>query len=182
VGDVVVAVLGILGPELALWREWPPEWTPFVVRAALLVSAALATAAATFRALPRTGPALALFGCAVALAAFGLGAALPVHPWWKGICFLHGAASLGKLLALGRPRGTTPGFVRGAAFVLLWPDRSRRGVRRALRPTAARACARCRGRPRGGPRVRGGGSPARVGRVRHGRALPSWRAPRPSCR
>lgn len=115
VGDVVVAAL------VALWREWPPEWTPFVVRAALLVSAALATAAATFRALPRTGPALALFGCAVALAAFGLGAALPVHPWWKGICFLHGAASLGKLLALGRPRGTTPGFVRGAAFVLLWP-------------------------------------------------------------
>ena len=37
----------------------------------LAQAAALATAAATFRALPRTGPALALFGCAVALAAFG---------------------------------------------------------------------------------------------------------------
>ncbi len=120
-GDVVAAVLGALEPTCALWREWPAEWTPFVVRAALLVSAALATAAATFRALPRTGPALALFGCAAAIDARALGAALPVHPWWKGICFLHGAASLGKLLALGRPRGATPRFVRGAAFVLLWP-------------------------------------------------------------
>ena len=84
-------------------------------------AAALATLAATVRAWPRTGPGLALFGGAAALAAFTLGAALPVHPYWKGICFLHGSASLGKLLALGRPRGAIPSLGRGAAFVLLWP-------------------------------------------------------------
>ncbi len=120
-GDVVSAVPVAVGWTMALWREWPSEWTPFVVRAALIAAAALATLSATLRALPRTGVALALFACAAALAAFVLGAALPVHPYWKGICFLHGAASLGKLLALGRPRGATPRFVRGAAFVLVWP-------------------------------------------------------------
>ncbi len=116
VGEVVAAVLGGAWP----W-EGPGGWTAFVVRAALVAAATLATAAATLRALPRTGTALALLGGGITLAAFALGALLPVHPWWKGLCFLHGSASLGKLLALGRPRGAMPGIARGTAFLLLWP-------------------------------------------------------------
>jgi len=116
VGDVVAAVLANARP----W-EGPGGWTAFVVRAALIAAATLAAAAATMRALPRAGPALAFLGGGVTLVAFALGAVLPVHPWWRGMCFLHGSASLGKLLALGRPRAAIPGLARGAAFLLLWP-------------------------------------------------------------